>query len=138
MDKNKKYIPLIFIIPAVIRSITHPPQLTLSLIGLFVVILLLVGLFVYLEKSMEKRIRRFGRIKDHRFLYILSFSLLCGLPVSLILTWSWESQIKLLHAILFIILPSVVIFGWAGMMDWKECQKKYLELNYSQNTNNAA
>ena len=138
MENNKKYIPLIFIIPAIIRSITHPPRLTSSLIGLFVVILLLVGLFIYLEKSMEKRIRRFERIKDHRFLYILSFSLLCGLPVSLILTWSWESQIKLLYAIIFIVLPSVVIFGWAGMMDWKECQKKYLEINNSQQAKNAA
>jgi hypothetical protein len=138
MESRNKYIPLIFIIPALIRSITHPPQLTLGSIGLFVVILLLFGLFVYLEKSMEKRIRRFDRIKDHRFLYILSFSLLCGLPLSLVLTWSWESQIKLLYAILFIVLPTVVIFGWAGLMDWKECQKKYLELKYSQHTNNAA
>jgi hypothetical protein len=131
MENKKKYIPLIFFIPLMIRAITNPPPFNLKTVGFSVIVLLMILLFVYLEKSMDRRARQFDKIKDKRFLYLLRFGFLYGLPFSLLLSWLIADEIKVMYSILFIILPTVLVFGWAGFMDWKECQKKYLGLKYT-------
>jgi uncharacterized protein YacL len=141
MEMFKKYIPLIFIIPILVRSIFNPQPLNLlnmKAIGIFVIAILMVVLFVYLERTMQKRARLFDRIKDRQFIYMMKFSLLYGLPMSLILTWLISGEVRLLYSVIFIVIPTMVMFGWAGYMDWKECQKRYLELKYSAESVNAA
>jgi hypothetical protein len=138
MESKNKYIPLVFLIPILIQSIIHPPHFSLGLLGLFIVILFLFGFFLYLEKSMERRVRNFEKIKDRRILYMLSFSILIGLPLSLIIIWTWKPKIQLLYSLLFIALPTILIMGWAGLMEWKECRRQYFKLNGSQEVKNAA
>jgi hypothetical protein len=87
---------------------------------------------------MQKRARLFDRIKDRQFVYIMKFSLFYGLPLSLLLTWLISGEVRMLYSVIFIVIPTMVMFGWAGYMDWKECQKRYLELKYSAESGNAA
>jgi hypothetical protein len=138
MENKKRYIPLIFFIPLIIRAIINPPPLNIKTIGFSVIVLLIILLFVYLERSMNRRALHFDQIKDKQFLYILKFSFLYGAPVSLLLSWLISDKVKVIYVVLFVIVPTVVMFGWAGFMDWKECQKRYLGLKYSSHAGNAA
>ncbi len=138
MENKNKYIPFIFFVPLLVRLIFNPPPLNMMVVGIFVILFLLFALFFFLEKSMKKRVVQFERIKNKQIAYSLKFSLLYGLPLSLLLTWFLSYEAKILYTIVFVVLPMVVMFGWVGFMDWKECQKKYFESKYSSGQSNAA
>ena len=66
-----------------------------------------------------------------KIMQVLKFSLLLGLPISLIIIFLIRNQAELFYSFIFITAPIIVIFGWIGLLDWQNCNKINLEAKYN-------
>ena len=128
-------MPLLFIILVLIKLYIHPPRLNMIIIGLFIVISLLIILFIYLDKSKNRRVQGFEKNINKRVSWIFKYSLLYGLPLSLLLTYLLKDKGDIVYSLIFIVIPTVIVFGWIGFIEWKDCYIKYLELKYTLRQN---
>ena len=133
MQNNQKYIPFVFLIPALIEFVGEPRPLGLEFAGVVAVFFLVFLLFVYLERSVKTRVRNISRYESRKLAYMLRFSVLYGLPLSVMLMVVLARKVHLMYSILLIALPLIILFGWLGSNDWKECRSKYLEMKHLSN-----
>ena len=63
--------------------------------------------------------------------HILKFAFLLGMPISAIISLIILDQSIFYNSVIFIVIPVTIIFGWFGLFDWDECNKKRLEQKYS-------
>ena len=127
----KKYYPLIFLLPMLIHVIFRMESFNLGFVMLLALFVLLFVMFEYLGKSRDKRMKKIIPTNKNKLIYIIKFSLLIGLPISLIIAIVIINQSAFINSVIFIIVPLTLLFGWVGLIDWNECYKKQLEQKYS-------
>lgn len=125
MKGLKKYLPLLllmFFLLLIIEPNNHFQRYSwLGLVALFIGIILL---FEFLELSRTKRMQRWKGNCPSKIMQVLKFSLLLGLPISLIIIFLIRNHAELFYSFIFITATIVVIFGWIGLLDWQSCNKK--------------
>ena len=131
MKKLIKYLPyLMFIILIILIAEPKFNTLNYSWIGLVVLFIGIILLFEFVESSRSRRIKKWKDYHPSKISQILKFSILLGLPVSAIIIFLIHNKAGLMNSIMFIAVPLVVLFGWIGLLDWQNCNKKNLEEKY--------
>ncbi len=132
MKGLKKYLPLLllmFFYLLIIEPNNHFQRYSwLGLVALFIGI---IFLFEFLELNRTKRMQRWKGNCPSKIMQVLKFSLLLGLPISLIIIFLIRNQAELFYSFIFITAPIIVIFGWIGLLDWQNCNKINLEAKYN-------
>jgi len=130
MKKYNKYI--LFFIGIVFPIIFSETKETISKewIGIVLLFIGIILVFEFIESSRLKRIKKWDISRPSKVSHILKFSLLLGLPISVIIIYFIPSKVDLFLSILFIAVPLIIIFGWIGFLDWKSCNKIILEEKY--------
>ena len=114
-----------------IHVIFRMESFNLGFVMLLALFVLLFVMFEYLGKSRDKRMKKIIPTNKNKLIYIIKFSLLIGLPISLIIAIVIINQSAFINSVIFIIVPLTLLFGWVGLIDWNECYKKQLEQKYS-------
>ena len=130
MKKYNKYIP--FFIGIVFPIIFSETKETISeeWIGIVLLFIGIILVFEFIESSRLKRIKKWNISHPSKVSHILKFSLLLGFPILVIIIYFIHGKADLFLSILFIAFPLIIIFGWIGFLDWKSCNKIYLEEKY--------
>ncbi len=102
-----------------------------SWLGLVALFIGIIFLFEFLELNRTKRMQRWKGNCPSKIMQVLKFSLLLGLPISLIIIFLIRNQAELFYSFIFITAPIIVIFGWIGLLDWQNCNKINLEAKYN-------
>ena len=132
MKKLIKYLPyLMFIILIILIAEPKFNTLNYSWIGLVVLFIGIILLFEFIESSRSRRIKKWKDYHQIKITQILKFSILFGLPVPAIIIFLIHNKAGLINSIMFIAVPLVVLFGWIGLLDWQNCNKKNLEEKYN-------
>lgn len=133
MKDLKKYSSFILIILLLTITYSIPRAVNYEWIGLVLLVIGIILLFEYFEKSRLTRIKRWSIKKPNKTIHILKFSLRFGVTISLVISFLIYKKADLLLMIFFIYLPMIVIFGWIGLMDWQSCNKEFLEEKFKVN-----
>ena len=136
MKTLKKYAPHIIALAFLAIFSTVKGTITKEWIGLLLLFVGVVLLFEFIESSRPKRINKWNDKHPAQITQILKFGIFLGLPVSAIIIFLIRNKAELSYSILFIAVPLVAIFGWIGFMDWKACEKMFLEEKYKLNLPN--
>lgn len=131
MKKNEKFLSLVFFLPIFLYIIYDPNPIQTEIIGILGILLVVVMFFEILDRNRDKRIGEWEKFQESKFQHAVKFSLLIGLPLSLLLSLLIISKSNFIHSLVFIIIPITFLFGWIGAWDWQQCYKLYLEKKYS-------
>ncbi|MBI9070867.1 MAG: hypothetical protein JEY94_04680 [Melioribacteraceae bacterium] len=131
MKKYQQYLPyLIIVIFLSLPGLTETTHVSLAWIEIVILIIAIILLFEFIEKSRIKRIKKWGDNRPGKIKQILKFSLLLGLPISSIIIFILHNKADLIYSIIFISVPLIILFGWIGLLDWKSCDRINLEGKY--------
>jgi|GEM_PF-2690963 len=132
MKKLIKYLPsILFVFLIILISEPKLHALSYSWIGLVVLFVGIILLFEFIESSRLRRIKKWKGNRPGKITQILKFSILLGLPISVIIIFLIHKEAKLINSIIFIAVPLVVLFGWIGLLDWQSSNKNRLEEKYN-------
>ncbi|MBU1094851.1 MAG: hypothetical protein CVV23_15870 [Ignavibacteriae bacterium HGW-Ignavibacteriae-2] len=130
MEKYKKYWPFFILILFLTLFVPVKESIGYSWFSLLIIFVGIILLFEFIEKSRVNRTKKWSAGQPNKLLHIIKFSLGFGLPLAIIIVLLIYDNAEPLNLAVFIMIPLIVIFGWIGLLDWRNCNKIYLEQKY--------
>lgn len=135
MESFKKYLKYFIILVLITIPFITPAKITFAWLGIVATIIGIILLFEYIEKSRTARIEKWSDKQPAKSSYMLMFSLLLGVPVSILILFIIRAKAQLLFSIIFIAIPLVLIFAWIGKLEWEKCNDCFIEKNIIEKHN---
>ncbi|GAB6283488.1 MAG: hypothetical protein STSR0008_22610 [Ignavibacterium sp.] len=130
MKKYQQYAPFLILILFLTSFVLDRKPVTLEWIGLVVLFIGIILLFNVIERRRKDRIEKWNIKRPSKSSYILKFSLYFGLPISFVISFLIYDKAEIHLLIMLITIPLLIIFGWIGYLEWKNCYEEYLRKKY--------
>ncbi|MBI9070897.1 MAG: hypothetical protein JEY94_04830 [Melioribacteraceae bacterium] len=118
MKSFKKYYPFFIVLLISILNTGFSEPANYSWLGIVLVIISIILIFEYLEKTQSKRSKFWSWNFPGKFKHSFKFSIFYGAPISIILCFFIYNKAEPLDLFLFLIVPVMAVFGWVGFNDW--------------------
>lgn len=132
MKRYRKYAPYIILISFLVIFIPRNKPVSLEWLGIVAVIIGIIFLLEFIEKSRDKRIEKWISLRPNKILYMLRYCIFYGLPAALIIGALIYDKATIQNLALFILLPLLLIFGWIGHLEWQKCYEESLLIKYKK------